>query len=333
VRRKRLALGKLSELSIFNFQPFSSQDVRAAVDARQRLADDFFGGWEPSDVDLFRRYLEPSSPTPGKITDFLGIKTSTEFVPWASRLSGTVNQQIPIPDDGVRAEAIEYFALLDAIECASPGCFTFVELGASYGPWTCASAVLAKRAGRTTIRLVAVEASSFLFALIPQHLEENEIKDTISINIRLVHGAVSNSLGDLYFPKVHSASENGGQVVDLPRQRDYVGRSVEYERVASYLLPDLLPDGITDFLHVDIQGAESPVLAANASLINDRVRSVFVGVHSRKIEGELLEFFHSSGWVLRRERPTKFAYHGDRENIVGWTSRDGGQYWRNPRLS
>jgi FkbM family methyltransferase len=330
---QEFSIRRLSELRIFNFRRPAASRVSAAIEAQQTLGEDFFGGWEPGDVDLFERYVTPSLPTAGKLTDFLGIKTSTEFVPWASHLSGAVSQHIPVPDDGVRAEAIEYFALLDAIEAAPAHSFTFVELGASYGPWTCTAAVLAQRTGRSMIRLVAVEASSFMFALIPQHLVENSIKDSVSINIRLVHGAVSTSRGDLYFPKVRSAAENGGQVVDLPRPRDYVGRSVEYERVASYLLPDLLPDGITDFLHVDIQGAESSVLAANASLINDRVRSVFVGVHSRKIEGELLEFFHSSGWVLRRERPTKFVYHGDRESIVGWTTRDGGQYWRNPRLS
>ena len=46
------------------------------------------------------------------------------------------------------------------------------EVGASYAPWTCVGAVLAKRTGRKA-NLVAVEASSFLFDLIPVHLREN----------------------------------------------------------------------------------------------------------------------------------------------------------------
>lgn len=313
-----------------------SQAVRAALEARQRLGEDFFGGWEQSDIELFQRHLESAPPTPGKITDFLGIKTSVEFVPWASRLSGMVNDGIPVPDDGVRAEAIEYFALLDALEVAPPQSFTFVELGAAYGPWSCTAAVLAKRTGKPAIRLVAIEASSFLFDLIPQHLAENAITPD-GADIRLIHGAVVAARGPLsralYFPKVTSAADNGMQVTGRPARTDYGGRQVQYERVKPYVLSEILPDGVTDFLHVDIQGAEAAVLPANASLLNRRVRAVFVGIHSRKIEGELLEFFHANGWVLRRERPTKFSYYSDRADIVGWTTRDGGQYWRNARLS
>ena len=295
--------------------------------------DDFFGGWEASDIDLFQRYAHPSNPSPGKITSFLGIKTTTEFVPWSGLLSGTVIQGIPIPNDQVSADAIEYCALLDSLEAAPSGSFTMVELGASYGPWICAAGVLAKRTRRSGITLVAVEASPFMSDLIPRHLAENEITSDIA-DVRIFNGAISAQQGALYFPKVSSARENGGQAVDNPPDDfDYVGRRVEYEPVRAYALSDVLPDATVDLLHVDIQGSEVAVIRANSSLLNDCVRAVFVAAHGRKIEGELLELFHSNGWILLRERPARFSYRKDLSTIVGWTTRDGGQYWRNPRLS
>ena len=306
-----------------------SERVRRAVQARETLGEDFFGGWQPSDIELFQRHARRSDPTQDKITDFLGVKTTASLHPWAAHMSGTVNADIPVPDDSLRAEAIEYFALLHSIESSPMDSFTIVELGASYGPWVCAGAIVAGRTGRSRIQLTAVEASRLLFDFIPVHLAENEVA-TDRDHIRLINGAVSTHPGTMYFPKVQSPAENGSQAINGLTDMDYLGRKVEHEEVIAYTLPDLLPEGVTDLLHMDIQGSETAVLQTNIALLNERVRGVFVGIHSRKIEGELLELFHSSGWSLMRERPTKFACHPDRSDIVGWTTRDGGQYWRNP---
>jgi len=72
-----------------------------------------------SDIKLFERYGQHPGPTEGKITDFFDIKIDPEFVPWAAHLSGSVNMHMPIPDDGIKAEAIEYFALLNSSFCRS----------------------------------------------------------------------------------------------------------------------------------------------------------------------------------------------------------------------
>jgi len=136
------------------------------------------------------------------------------------------------------------------------------------------------------------------------------------------------------FPKVSNFGENGGQAVSARQDTDYVGRSVEYEQIkAVTLAEDILHDQVFDFLHIDIQGAEFDVVSSSINVLNEQVRNIFVGTHSRLIEGQLLELLHKSGWELIRERPTKFSYHRERESIIGWTTRDGGQFWSNPRLS
>ena len=322
---------RLFRISGSNPHEIRLTSTAAAVPLLFRYEGDLFGGWEFSDIDLLQRYAQSSAPAVGKITNFLGIKTSTEFVPWAGLLDGMVIHDIPIPHDNIGADAIEYFALLDSIEAAPKTSFTMVEVGASYGPWVCASAVLAMRTGRSAITLVAIEASSFMFDLIQRHLTENGVTSDL-VDLTLIKGAVSAEKDTLYFPKVGNAKENGFQTEVVPGDIDYAGRRVEYEIVKAYTLAEVLPNGIVDFLHIDIQGVEASVLAVSMQHLNERVRSLFVAAHSRKIEGELLELLHSNGWELRRERPTRFAYGKERSNIVGWTVKDGGQYWRNPRL-
>lgn len=308
--------------------PSAASRPQRALLARSEMGEDFFGGWEPSDGALFEKYASPAEPMLGKITDFMGIRTSTFLHPWAAHYDNQVLGEIPVPDDSLRAEAIEYFATIDSLERAPSDLFTMAEVGASYAPWTCVGAVLAKRTGRKA-NLVAVEASSFLFDLIPVHLRENGIDPS---EIRLVNGAAGARAGTLYFPKITNPGDNGSQTADAPLETDYVGRQVEHEQVTAYPLADLLPEGFVDLIHIDVQGVEYGVIEAAIDVLDKRVRAMFIGTHSRLIEGQLLDLLHSHGWQLVRERPTKFVYHEERPDVVGWTTRDGGQYWINKRL-
>jgi FkbM family methyltransferase len=305
--------------------------LQRSIEARAVLGDDFFGGWEEQDAAHFAGYAAQSAPEEGKIIDYFGVRTSVHLHPWASHMSGLVHTSPPIPDDQLRAEAIEYFATLDALERAPSNSFTMAEFGASYAPWACFSAVLAKRSARKQISITAVEASTYLFGLIEGHLAENGISET-SADIKLINGAVATEKCTLYFPKVASAAENGGRTENGTVAVDYLGRVVEHEKVLGYPVSDLLANGVTDLVHVDIQGMEGSVLSSAIDVLNERVRCIFVGTHSRKIEGELLELFHTNGWTLVRERPTKFSYTKERKEITGWTTRDGGQYWLNQRI-
>lgn len=305
--------------------------AHAAFGARSVMSEDFFGGWEPSDADLFMRHAHPASPMVGKITDFLGIRTSTFLHPWAQEFDNVVISQIPLPDDSLRAEAIEYFATLHAFEASQPHSFKVAELGASYAPWTCLCAVLAERTARTDTRFLAVEASSYLYDLIPLHLSENGI-DADGANISLVKGAVAAERGTLYFPKVSNPMDNGGQArIDAP-ESDYLNRTIIHEPVEAYPLSDILGGHIWDLVHIDVQGVEYDVLSSGFATLESHVRAIFIGTHSRKIEGQLLELFHEHGWILVRERPTKYAYYAGVPDVTGWTTRDGGQYWINPKL-
>jgi FkbM family methyltransferase len=298
-----------------------------AISSRAALLDDFFGGWEPSDKDLFSSFYQECEGTPGMITDFMGIKARSEYHPWATHMDGWVIKDLPIPDDALRAEAIEYFVLFDAIN-NSRDAFRMAEIGASYAPWSCAAHVNATRRGLTPY-ITAVEASQTLYDLIPQHLADNGVDPA---TVRTIKAAVASHPGTLYFPKVTDFGQNGGQAVEENTGVDYVGRVVENEEVTAITLADVIDGETFDLVHVDIQGVEATVLTSAIELLNSKVRRLFVGTHSRLIEGQLLELFAANGWALVRERPTKFQYFADRPDVTGWTSRDGGQYWVNPKL-
>jgi len=309
-----------------------SPRVQSAVDARRKHPNDFYGGWEEEDIALFQSARRSLTAQPGTITDFLGTRTATGLHPWAAWHDGAVFDDLPIPDDQLRAEAIEYYALLHAFDRAEPDSFSIVELGASFGPWICAGAVEARHRGLQRIRLTAVEASHLHFEQIQYHLAVNGVSAE-NATLNLVHGAIATEAGTLYFPKVHSLNDNGSQAIETARDHDYIGREVEHEAVSAYTMEQVLPEGTTDLLHVDIQGTEGRLLAASIDLLDARVRTMFIGTHSRRIEGELLDLLHGHNWVLMRERPCQFTYRTEIGDITGWTTRDGGQVWTNPRLN
>jgi FkbM family methyltransferase len=317
-----------------------SERVGAALKSRATLHHDFFGGWEPDDIELFNKYRCPKPGVVGYLTDFFGVRTPTDCVPWAAGADGASSVDCPVPDDGVRAEAIEYYALLRALELSSGRSFSMIELGASYAPWACLGGCLALREGRKEVKVRAVEASKFFIEKVEANWTVNGLLPNGFVNggqliaCDAVHAAVGVESGTMFFPVVSSAGENGGQAVAVSRELDYVGRSVAHEEVRALTLEQIFEGfDFIDFLHCDIQGAELDVLQQSIGLLGDRVRCIFVGTHSRAIEGALIGCFHQAGWDLLRERPAMFSHRRDLADVIGMTTRDGGQFWVNPRFS
>jgi len=307
-----------------------------ALRAREQLGEDFFGGWQPEDLALFEKYACPTPGSAGFITDFLGAKTATAYLPWAAHLDGGSLTDVPVPDDGLRAEAIEYFALLTSLERSRDDSFVVIELGASYAPWACAAGLLARRLGKKSIVLRAVEASSYFHKLIDKNFLANGLGEggDRGLQTRAIRAAVAEKPGTMFFPVVSSAFDNGSAAAASAPEKDYVGRSIEHEEVPVVTLNDVF-EGLTviDLVHCDIQGAEVDVLVPHVELLNSLVKHLFVGTHSRKIEGILLECLHANGWRLLRERPTKFVHRPELPSLTGMTTRDGGQFWVNPRFT
>jgi FkbM family methyltransferase len=311
--------------------------LSALLEAKNKLGNDFFGGWSDADIPLLEKYADPSAThTEGFITDFIGVKTNVSFYAGLNNSNGTLIAKLPIPDDSFHADAIEYIALFNAFERSKRNSnFVAVEVGASYGPWICAAGVIAKRLGKKAISLVAVEASETKLDSISNHQRMNNLTNESGVSLKIFHGAAWNTRTTLMFPKVDVAIDNGGRVAEHATTVDYRGAHLEHVEVKTYTLEDIL-SGIefVDFMHIDIQGAERNLLEDDQSLtiLTNRVSTLFLGTHSRAIDGLAIERLTAAGWVLHRERPTTFNQDLDRTaNVEGWTTRDGGQLWFNKK--
>ncbi|QRY80130.1 FkbM family methyltransferase [Pseudomonas sp. PDNC002] len=313
----------------------------AAVAARDQLVNDFFGGWELEDIEVLQRYRYEgaSSAGHGEILDWLGIRTDIDFHAWLPRpASGPLSiRDLPVPDDQVHAETIEYIGLICSLERAARSGhhrFVAVELGASYAPWAVAAGVMALRKGFGEVSLVAVEANRNSVPKITRHAKLNGLLDVSNVDLRAIHGAVHVRDEPVYFPKIDTSHDNGAQLTLEPEAQDYRGLAYEYEEVPGLSLPTLCADiPRIDFLHMDLQGAEEALLqdADFLRLLDERVTTLFIATQSRLIEGLALKALSAMNWQLYRERPTVYQQNDRTPDVNGWTLRDGGQIWFNDK--
>jgi FkbM family methyltransferase len=121
------------------------------------------------------------------------------------------------------------------------------------------------------------------------------------------------------------------------KARGLLGRPPQYRDardtiwVPAVTLWDLIGDEPRiDLLDLDVQGVEDRVLESAAPLVDERVRRVHVGTHSRDIEAALRRLFTELGWISRVD----YQCHSTADTPYGSISFvDGVQSWLNPRFS
>lgn len=301
-----------------------------------------YPGFLQGDETLLARHQVKAQPTPGLITDFLGIRTDPAVIPYAKALAGKVLDELPFPHDGFHAEAIEYASVAEAVEAAGTDRFCAVEIGAGWGPWVCAAGVLARRKGAGRIDLIAVEADPGRYEFLKAHLAENGLRPRSDeaqtahegVHCTLIQGAGWYEDTTMYFPAIDSAQDHGAAATSQQGDTDYRGFKVEQRAVKGVGMRTLLADvPRVDFMHVDIQGGESELIPRCVDVLTEKVAHLFIGTHSRKIEGDLIATLIAAGWKLRREKPCRFELSADRPSLEAMTQMDGSQFWVNPRLA
>jgi FkbM family methyltransferase len=297
-----------------------------------------YRGFEEEDIALLQRYsTHPAEILENWFIDGFGQKTSFEVVPFISPEALNVERlKLPLPDDGLHAEALEYVALVDAVDRAA-GSFCAVELGAGWGPWLALAGVLCRDKGLRPVTLVGVEGLPSRFALLRKHLALNGLLDEEKVpgqagEVRLFQGAVAVDEKELFFPDA-PVTDMGTAAAASADEKDYRGASHKMIKVATYTLPTIL-DGLerVDFMHFDVQGAEFDLVAANLPLLRQRVGSLMIATHSRVIEGRLIDLLLGEGWELAREKPCRVNWQAHAPALEGKTVVDGCQYWINGNL-
>jgi FkbM family methyltransferase len=315
------------------------------VEASQLLGNDFFGSWIEKDFSFLSQFkvTHDVGANRGEVVDWLGIRTDGSLHQWLGmdpRGPGIVLDSLPFPDDKLHADAIEYIALLFAVDrtrltaaSGGPSSFNVVEIGASYAPWATAAAVVALRLGFDRVHCLALEASRRMLEKMEAHAERNGVLHDPRVSFRPFWGAISPVDGFVYFPDVDSSFDNGAQVVSSPVDTDYRGLKMSYKQVPAISMETFLVDTEkVDFLHIDVQGSEQGLLSSLGFLrvLKEKVVVLYLATHSREIEGLAMRMLSADGWCLLRERPVKVdTTQAGRPDVISWTSRDGGQIWVN----
>jgi hypothetical protein len=85
-----------------------------------------------------------------------------------------------------------------------------------------------------------------------------------------------------------------------------------------------------DLVHIDVQGWEVDLCAAEGVLLDTRVKWLVVGTHDPKLHGDLLDLMFRRGWELQNEKPPRFAWVSGAPSLLSMSTMDGTQVWRNP---
>jgi len=254
--------------------------------ADEAAASDIFSGFNPCSAP----------PEAGYFFDFLGTKTRTEYLPESCAwLSGHVFG-FPKPNGTILHEFEEWQGVMAAVKEARRS-FVCVELGAGWGPWLMSSYFAARHLGISDILLVGVEADATNIEFMKTHFADNRVD-----------------------PRQH-------KIINAAVDERNAGASPSHPGGAPMISLNTLLSGlpVVDLIHCDIQFAESKAFAAGIDAVTNRVRRVVIGTHSRKIEDELIETFHSRLWRLEHETACKYRI----EDGMAYLYADGVQVWRN----
>jgi hypothetical protein len=277
------------------------------------------------------------------ITDFLGIRHGIEFFPASyEHNSGAVFQKLPIPDDGFHAESIEYVACFTSVEDSSDS-YTMFELGAGWGPWMSIAGSTAIKKGIKKINLIGVEGAHNKTGFIKKHLLENglrpdkeDLETTLynpqfqwEVNTKIYDGIINATGDDMEFPEVppdaYGASLTDGTSARMDT-RLIKTKGYSFSGISSGY--DLI-----DFVHLDLQGYEEEFVPSVIETLKEKVRFLFIGTHTRRIEGNLLNVLYDNGFKLLREQPCRVAWPESKPaSFVDCTFKDGGQFWVNKNL-
>ena len=303
------------------------------------VEDEIYRGYELEDLDRVAALEDPGrTAAEGFIVDYFGTRTSVARAPWLAHRGGEVIRRLPFPDDGFLADGIEYAAMALALEHAGRDRFTFLEVGAGWGPWTALAGVLGRRLGFRRVDTIGIEADRARFRMMQSHLHDNGLlkrPDALSDRVGAVHVRAIRAAGwwrdeTLFFPSNASPDDAGLAVTTTGSAEDYRGQRFEHEEVPAVSIPALCAKfPVVDYMHIDIQGAEWDLVSKALAFFNGKVRMMLVGSHSRKIEGDLIDLLYRNNWLLFREKPCRFWGMARSPTLVGLTAKDGAQLWRN----
>jgi hypothetical protein len=316
------------------------------TDALAPVPSEVYRGYAMDDREHIAALAHHVPPMAGVYTDCFGQRFHPAYHPAVADWLGQASTALPFPDDKHLSGGIEYAAAALALAAAhGQPQFTVVELGAGFGPWTGFFGLMAKQLGFARLNLAAFEADAGRFAQLRQHLALNGLVpasantqgDDGRTHWQLFNAAAWWQDGSVFWPANANPLDAGMRAeASNSATADYRGRASALSKIPALdiatALAHLPP---IDIAHIDLQGSEAELIPRQITFLNSTVRSLFIGTHSRQIEGDLMTLLYAQNWMLVREKPCRFALATHTPLLDGRTTADGGQYWvnRNPAIA
>lgn len=254
----------------------------------------------PAEALIREHASQGATENPNVFTNFLGVKVAPEIMP--SILGPRVGQKEGLPFPGNwHADIAEWAAALLSVREAK-GTYRIIEVGCGWGCWLNNMGVAAKNRG-LEIDLIGIEGDS-------QHLENAkrtlQLNGIIETEFQLTNGVAAPKNGIALFPISSNPGEDwSAEPIFFPNAEtlSQIRDAGQHKELQCFTLKELAHDNPIDLLHIDIQGAEMDFVEGNFDDISRLVKRIFIGTHSRFLEGSLQQFFLDRGWALEMDRP------------------------------
>ncbi len=203
------------------------------------------------------------------------------------------------------------------------------ELGAGWGRWSIAAAMLCRQRS-LPFHLVAIEPEPSHFEWLQMTFRDNGLEPA-EHDLRLA--AVMPQKGSVRLAGENNAHHYGHYVTlgigGLLRRLRNQHAARETDAVSLRELLEKYPS--VDLIDMDIQGMEARTLASVPPELLRRVRIIHIGTHSPRIERELTGMFEQLEWI----NVFSFPGHSETKTPFGTVAfpADGVQTWVNPAAS
>lgn len=289
--------------------------------------NDIFYFYKTSVGDL-TRYINKFAinglqPVEEYIVNCFGVKIRKRFFPNILGKMPDCVEGKPIPSNW-HTDIAETGAVLRAVDLANDT-FTMIELGCGWGTWLNIAGKVAKDRS-LKVRLYGVEGDAGHVQFAEQARVDNGFQPN---EFTIINGVASALPGFALFPQQDRPGVTWGEepIFNADQKQATAAAANGFRAIPQIQLAQIAGYGVRiDLLHMDIQGGEWELVCYSLDYLAANVAMMFIGTHSRVIEGRLIDCLSTRGWRLEVERPAILNLRSGGIN----TAVDGCQLWRNP---
>lgn len=179
---------------------------------------------------------------------------------------------------------------------------TIVDVGAHYGYFS----LFANANTTSGTEIIAVEPAAENVRILKQNMQLNDLQ-----NVRVVEGALSGEEGEI---ELYTAKSDNYSLFDSEANKLSSNKAVRVEAVTLAHIMQRHDIQSIDFLKMDCEGAEYPVLMEAPTSVLDRIQTISLEFHDVQSEDynsfKLLRFLKASGFSI-----VKFAHEPTNHNL------------------